>query len=96
VLAPSYESLLAGVSRNRVERLDRAVRAYDQWKGSIPATLEELVGAGLVDRSCLRDPWARPYHYAHTLDGYVLSGVDDHGKTDPATVIERSLPRERP
>jgi hypothetical protein len=96
LLASSYDDLLTGVSSNRIERLDRAVRAYDLWKGRIPRTLEELVEVGLVDRSCLRDPWARPYHYAHTRDGYVLSGVDDRGKTDPATVIERVLPADRP
>jgi Domain of unknown function (DUF4388) len=96
LLASSYQDLLVGVSRNRLERLDRAVRAYDLWKGALPRTLEDLVEARLVDRSCLRDPWARPFHFARTPDGYVLSGVDDRGKTDPATVIERILPAERP
>jgi Domain of unknown function (DUF4388) len=96
LLASSYEDLLVGVGRNRVERLDRAVRAYALWRGALPRTLEDLAEAGLVDRSCLRDPWARPFHFARTADGYILSGVDDHGKTDPATVIERALPVERP
>jgi Domain of unknown function (DUF4388) len=96
LLASSYDDLLVGVSQNRLERLDRAVRAYDVWKGTLPRTLEDLAEAGLVDRSCLRDPWARPFHFARTSQGYVLSGVDDHGKTDPASVIERTLPAERP
>jgi hypothetical protein len=95
-LASSYHDLLEGVSRSRIQRLDRAVRAYDLWHGGMPRTLEDLVEAGLVDRACLRDPWARPYHFGRTQDGYVVSGVDDHGKTDPATAIERVLPAERP
>jgi hypothetical protein len=96
LLASSYHDLLEGVSRSRIERLDRAVRAYDLWRGGLPRTLEELAEVGLVDRACLRDPWARAYHFARTQDGYILSGVDDRGKTDPATAIERVLPVERP
>jgi len=96
LLATAYHDLLQRVSRNRLDRLDAAIQAYDLWKGSPPKTLEDLVSAGLVDRSLLKDPWARPYHYAHTEDGYLLSGMDDQGKTDSGTVIERVLPVERP
>jgi hypothetical protein len=53
------------------------------------------VKQGLVDRSYLRDPWARPYHYALTGNGYLLSGVDDAGKKVGA-VIERVLPPKQP
>ena len=53
------------------------------------------MGEGLVDRSYLHDPWARPYHYALTESGYLLSGVDDSGKTAPGTIVERSLPVEK-
>jgi hypothetical protein len=48
-----------------------------------------------VDRSYLHDPWARPYHYALTENGYLLSGVDDSGKNAPGTLVERSLPVEK-
>src|SRR5712691_2102072 len=77
MLKSTQELMLQGVSRTRLERLDRAVLAYDLQHGSVPRTLSELVSQGLVDRSYLSDPWARPYHYALTDDGYLLSAVDD-------------------
>jgi len=61
----------------------------------VPHTLEDLVTEGLIDRSYLKDPWARPFHYALTENGYLLSGVDDTGRTTPP-VIERVLPAEKP
>ena len=59
------------------------------------AGLEALVTEGLVARSYLKDPWARPFHYALTESGYLLSGVDDTGRTVPP-VIERVLPADKP
>jgi hypothetical protein len=93
LLKSTEELLLQAVSRTRLERLDRAVLASDYMKGKEPRTLEEVVNQSLVDRSYLRDPWARPYHYALTQDGYLLSGVDDAGKRVGA-VIERVLPKQ--
>jgi len=87
--------LLQAISRTRLERLDRAVLASDYAQGDPPRTLEEVVNQGLVDRSYLRDPWARPYHYALTANGYLLSGVDDAGKR-VGTAIERVLPPKQP
>jgi hypothetical protein len=93
LLKSTEDLLLQAVSRTRLERLDRAVLASDYMKGKEPRTLEEVVNQSLVDRSYLRDPWARPYHYALTSDGYLLSGVDDAGKRVGA-VIERVLPKQ--
>ena len=95
LLKSTEELLLQAVSRTRLERLDRAVLASDYAHGTVPRTLEEVVNQTLVDRSYLRDPWARPYHYALTASGYLLSGVDDAGKKVGA-VIERVLPPKQP
>ena len=86
---------MQGVSHVRLERLDRAILAHHLSHGSVPRTLEDLVAEGLVDRSYLKDPWARPFHYALTESGYLLSGVDDTGRTVPP-VIERVLPLDKP
>jgi hypothetical protein len=59
-----------------------------------PKTLETLVQEGLVDRSYLKDLSARPFHYALTETGYLVSSVDDSGKD--RSVIERQLPPESP
>jgi hypothetical protein len=95
LLKNTEDLLLQGVSRTRLERLDRAVLASDYANGALPRTLEELVNQGLVDRSYLRDPWARPYHYAVNGNGYLLSGVDDAGKKVGAP-IERALSPRQP
>lgn len=95
LLKSTEDLLLEGVSRTRLERLDRAVVASDLVHGDPPRTLEDLVNEALVDRSYLRDPWARPYHYALTGNGYLLSAVDGAGKKI-GTVIERVLPPKQP
>jgi hypothetical protein len=95
-LQSSYERMLEGVRHNRLERLDRGVLAYHLAQGTTPSTLEEVASRGLVDRSYLKDPWARPYHYALTATGYLLSAVDDAGKKIAGTTIERALPLEKP
>jgi hypothetical protein len=94
-LRPRYERLLEGVSHARLERLDRGIVAFRLASGRLPSTLEDVVTSGLVDRSYLRDPWARPYHYATTDLGYLLSAVDDKGRNVDGAVIERTVPRGR-
>jgi hypothetical protein len=88
--------LYDSISRSRLERLDRAVLAHHVAYGTVPRTLEELARKNLVDRSYLKDPWARPYHYALTQNGYLLNAVDDRGRSVSGSEIERSLPPERP
>ena len=95
-LQTTHDQLLDGIRYDRLERLDRGVLAYHLAQGTTPGTLEEVATRGLVDRSYLKDPWARPYHYALTATGYLLSAVDDAGKKIPSTTIERALPLEKP
>jgi hypothetical protein len=95
LLTGSVGLLQEGVTRARLERLDRAIMAYYLWRGSVPQTLEELAKTGLVDPAYLKDPRSRPFHYALTDAGFVLNAVDDVGKTLPGTLIERSLPADR-
>ncbi len=95
MLLSSERLLLDGVSDARLQRLDRAVQAHLLMHGGLPRTLEELVKGGLVDRSYLLDSSARPFHYALTQDGYLLSAVDDAGRPDRTTLIERTVAPER-
>ncbi len=94
-LQAKYDLLKDEVSHGRLERLDRGVLAYYLAEGITPSTLEEVATRGLVDRGYLKDPWARPYHYALTANGYLLSAVDDAGKKIAGTTIERILPVEK-
>ena len=95
LVRPAHELMLDAASHSRLERLDRAVMAHHLVHGQAPPTLEVLAAEGLVDHSYLHDPWARPYHYALTENGYLLSGLDDSGRSAPGTVVERSLPVEK-
>jgi hypothetical protein len=88
-LKGAYDLLLADVSQTRLQRLDRAILAFHLAQGSLPRTLEDVVGRGLVDRTYLKDPWQRPFHYALTEQGYLLSAVDDAGHKLPDSVIDR-------
>jgi hypothetical protein len=94
LLQSPYEQVLTSVSQSRLERLDRAVLAYSLSHGAKPNTLQDLVSEGLVDPSYLKDPWARPFHYAQTEDGYLLSGSEE-GKASPSATIERVLPSDK-
>jgi hypothetical protein len=96
LLENSYTALFDGLSRSRLERLDRALIAYRLAEGGVPKTLTELIQHGLADATSLKDPWARPYHYALTENGYLLSAVDDGGKTIPGSLIERAFPPDKP
>jgi len=96
LLRESHDLLIEAVSRSRLERLDRAILAYHLLRGAAPKTLEALADEGLVDRTYLKDPWSRPYHYALTDTGYLLNAVDDGGKNLSGTLIERTLPADRP
>src|SRR5262245_11101343 len=96
LLEGSYTSMLEAVTQARLQRLDRAVQAYRFAHGALPRTLEDLVAAAIVDSNYLKDPWARPYHYALTQDGYLLSSVDDRGRKLSDSAIERRLPPLQP
>jgi hypothetical protein len=87
------QTLLDSVNHARLERLDRAILAYQLLYGTAPGKLDDLVQEGLVDASYLTDPWSRPYHYALTEGGYLLNGVDERGKMVPGSLIDRALPR---
>lgn len=90
-LESTQQALLGHISRSRLERIDRGVLAYGLTKGRLPETLSDVVKAGLLDGSALRDPWARPYHYTLKGNGYQLSS--DEAGSPP---IERTLPHTQP
>ena len=92
LLEGSYSSMLDAVAEARLQRLDRALQAHRFAYGALPDKLGELEKRGLVDSSYLKDPWARPYHYALTQDGYLLRVADDGGRQLPHSTIERRFP----
>ncbi len=89
VLPRSFALVEEGVVRSRLARLERAIEAWRAGRGAPPATLEDLVKAGLVDRSYLLDPSRRPFHYEPGPAGYLLGAVDDAGRNRPDASIDR-------
>jgi len=96
LLRTSQQLLLDDVSHARLQRLDRAVQAHLLIHGAPPRTLAEVAKSGLVDAAYLEDASSRPFHYALTQDGYLLSAVDDTGRPDRTRLIERAVAPERP
>jgi hypothetical protein len=96
LLRSSQQLLLDDVSHTRMQRLDRAVQAHVLIQGAPPRTLAEVAKNGLVDPAYMEDAAARPFHYALTQDGYLLSAVDDAGRPDRTRLIERAVAPERP
>ncbi len=88
VLHRSYTAVLEGATRSRLARLEAAIEAWRTTRHAAPATLEDLVRAGLVDRSYLLDPWARPFHYEAGPGGYLLSAVDESGASRPDATLD--------
>jgi len=88
-LGGSYAGVLEDATRSRLARLDRAIEAWTATHGAPPATLEDLVRAGLVDRGHLLDPWARPFHYEPGPRGYLLSAVDESGASRADATVDR-------
>ncbi len=89
MLGRTYGLLEDGVMRARLSRLSRAIEAWRASRGSMPPTLEDLAKAGLVDRSYLLDPWRRPFHYESSPRGYLLSAVDERGRSRPDATLDR-------
>ena len=89
VVDQTWAILDDGVTWSRLTRLDQAIQAWEATYDSLPQTLEKLVEAGLVDRSFLRDPERRPFHYEVEPRGYLLSAVDDNGRDRPGVMIDR-------
>jgi hypothetical protein len=89
VLHRSYTAVLDGAARSRLARLEQAVEAWRATHGAPPAALEDLVRAGLVDRSYLHDPWSRPFHYETDAGGYLLSAVDASGASRRDATLDR-------
>jgi hypothetical protein len=89
MLARSYGLVQDGVARARLSRVSRAIEAWRATSGALPATLEDLTRAGLVDRTYLLDPWRRPLHYEPGPRGYLLSAVDETGRSRPDATLDR-------
>jgi hypothetical protein len=56
-------------------KIDRAAKTWFLLKGSFPDRLQDLVSAGLLSSSDLRDPEGRPLRYAAAEESYTLQSM---------------------
>jgi len=82
-------AVLDGAARARLARLERAIDAWTATHGTPPASLDDLVRAGLADSSQVVDPWGRPFRYEPAPPGYLLSAVDDSGASRADAILDR-------
>jgi hypothetical protein len=84
---------LKAVSLDRLVRIERSVRVYYDASGRYPRSLEDLVLAGLLESSEVRDPYGRTYRYIlRSEDGkFGLYGRNARGDIDLDLSLERSL-----
>jgi hypothetical protein len=75
------------VSRSRMTRLELALHTYQMENGSYPATLDALARERFASASDLADPLGRPYVYQVVGSGFLLRGLDSHGRPDPALFL---------
>ena len=71
-------------------KIDRAAKTWYLLKGSFPDRLQELVSAGLLSSSDLKDPEGRPLQYAATEESYTLKPLE-HGKPAPGAEATEAI-----
>ena len=87
VLPGAHDVIRDGVLRARLVRLERGIEAWRVTHGKPPTSLDDLVGAGLVERAYLFDPWARRIRYEADAAGYRLSVAEEDGH--PGAIVDR-------
>jgi hypothetical protein len=88
-LGGTYDMAIEEETRSRLARLELAIEAWQANHGSPPTTLEDLANTGLVDRGYLYDAWKRPFHYEPGARGFLLSAVDESGRSRPDATVDR-------
>jgi hypothetical protein len=71
-----------GVSRNRLEKIDWALKAFYLNYQRYPDELGSLYERDFVEASDLTDPWGRPYEYTLTEAAYLVLGRNEASELD--------------
>jgi len=71
-------------------KIDRAAKTWFLLKGSFPDHLQDLVAAGLLASSDLKDPEGRPLQYVAAEESYTLQPLE-HGRPVPGTKAAEAI-----
>jgi hypothetical protein len=93
VHTPEVAEFLKSVSLARLAAIERAVRVYYDSTGQYPKKLEDLIAAGILQESAVRDPYGRAYRYIlRSEDGkFGLYGHNADGEIDLDLSFDRTL-----
>lgn len=70
------EALAQDLRSSQYLKIDQAAKTWFLLEGRFPANLGEMVQAGLLDRSDLRDPQGLPLRYEPGEESYTLQPMD--------------------
>jgi len=85
----ALDRLRTFASRDRVQRVERALSLCFHDTGQLPAELSTLVDSGYLDPGDIRDPWGRLYGYQLGEDRYTLIVLDPQGEPDQGLTVTR-------
>lgn len=87
----ALDRLRTFASRDRVQRVERAVHLCYLDTGRLPDSLAVLVANGYLDSGDIQDPWGRPYGYQLAEDRYTLIVLDQQGQPDEGLTLTRPI-----
>ncbi len=85
----ALDRLRTSASRDRVQRVERALNLCFLDTGGLPSSLDVLVSNQYLDPRDIQDPWGRPYGYMLGEDRYTLIALDPEGQPDQGLTVVR-------
>ena len=85
----ALERLRTFASRDRVQRVERALHLCFLDTGRFPATLDVLVDNSYLDPEDIQDPWGRQYGYVLGNDRYTLIALNPQGQPEEGLTVVR-------
>ena len=85
----ALDRLRTFASRDRVQRVERALDLCYLDTGQLPSRLAVLVDNGYLDRRDIQDPWGREYGFVLGEDRYTLIVLDPQGQPDEGLAVIR-------
>ena len=85
----ALDRLRTFASRDRVQRVERALNLCFLDTGQLPTDLTVLVDNGYLDPGDIQDPWGRRYGYMLGEDRYTLIALDPQGAPDQGLTVNR-------
>ncbi len=85
----ALDRLRTFASRDRVQRVERALQLCFLDTGRFPETLDILADNRYLDPGDIRDPWGRRYGYLLGEDRYTLIALNPQGQQDERLTVVR-------